>query len=509
MKHLSSVLSYLLTHRLKAIGIIGLVVIGLIIVAQGTKPVVQHTNQKPIVEVASGLTYAGTQDFSTVGSVRAFTEAVITSESSGRVVTVNALLGQSVPAGYVLATLENASEQAAVLQAEGVYEAALAAAAQSNIGVSEASTLLTSAKSGAVSAVIASYNTVNGIVRNNIDNFFSNPESKVPGLKIDGQGITAQLNSERVAYQTILSDWQAETNTLTADSNLEASFDNAEAQIDRTIRFVDSFISLFNAENADSSYTSAELQAFSVEFTNLRGALLASKNALSAASANLASAYDTVERANISATGGIKSSADAQVKQALGALRSAQANLSKTVFRTPISGTVNSLSVRTGDFVSPQMVVARIANNSALEIVAYLGEKERDVFAVGDKVMVENKFEGTVTEIAPAVDPATGKIEIRIATESEEIKNGDTVTVGKVIENAVSSTFFVPLSAVKFQAENGYVLTVSEGKLVSKPVTLGVVRGGSIEIKDGLKADEMFVVDARGLNEGTEVDVAL
>ncbi len=509
MEFLKNIKSEVLKRRYTTGAIlISVVVIAIII---GSRPDVKtesDVTSKPVVSTITAAEYSGTQDFSTVGTVRAFTEASVTSETGGRVVSVNALLGQSVPASFIIATLENASERAAVLQAEGAYEAALAASAQGNISVSEASTALVAAQNSAVSTILSSYNTVTGIVRNDVDDFFSNPDSQVPGLKIDGQGMTLAINNDRVQLQSSLAEWQTRSGSLTANSNLDTELSFARTQTEKTISLVDTFITLFNSENADSSYTTAELKTFSVSFTALRGTLLGVKSSIDAAEAGLNAARDTVRRAEIASSGGVSSAADAQVKQALGVLRAAQANLSKTILRSPIAGTVNSLPVRTGDYVGPQTVVAEIANNGALQVVIYVGEKERDAFTVGELVSIDNTFEGTVTEIAPAVDAETGKTEVRIAIESNDIQNGDTVTVSKLIEQSSESKIVVvPLSAVKFESEDGFMFVVENGRLVMRPVELGVVRGGSIEITEGISITEAFVKDARGLVEGTEVDI--
>ena len=68
---------------------------------------------------------------------------------------------------------------------------------------------------------------------------------------------------------------------------------------------------------------------------------------------------------------------------------------------------------------------------------------------------------------------------------------------------------FIPLSAVKFEIEDGYIFTVENNTLVQKPVELGVVRGGSVEVVSGLSQADEFVLDARGLLADTEVEVRI
>ena len=69
-------------------------------------------------------------------------------------------------------------------------------------------------------SIRSSYNTANNAVRTTIDPFFSNPDSTIPGLRIDGRGQTSFLNNERIAYQTLLTEWQNRANNISNNSNL-------------------------------------------------------------------------------------------------------------------------------------------------------------------------------------------------------------------------------------------------------------------------------------------------
>jgi multidrug efflux pump subunit AcrA (membrane-fusion protein) len=112
-----------------------------------------------------------------------------------------------------------------------------------------------------------------------------------------------------------------------------------------------------------------------------------------------------------------------------------------------------------------------------------------------------------VTRIAPAVNAGTGKTEVRIASESQDLQNGDSVRVNKEVAGDTISQVIIPLSAVKFALNDGSVFVIEDNKLVERPVTLGTVRGGSVEILDGLSITDEFVADARGLVAATEVEV--
>jgi len=462
----------------------------------------------PVVDVITAGEFTGATTISLIGTVRAFSEAAVTAERAGRVTSVPVQLGQTVAAGQIIATLENASERASVLQAEGSYEAALAAAAQGDVGTTEAATRLQAAENSLVNTIEGAYSTVNGAILANVDQFFDDPDSSSPTLVISGSGNAGFLIAQRISYRTTLPEWRSAVDALNSTSDYAAAVALAKTNVNKTIALTDRFLATFADQSGSIKYTQAELNGFAATFNGLRATLVQTNGALNAALTNVATAREGVERANLAASGSQNSAADAQVKQALGSLRAAQANLAKTIIRSPIAGTINTMNVRTGDFVGGQQQIAEVANNDALEIVTSVGEKERNALGVGDTVTIEGNLAGTVTEVAPAIDPMTGKIQVRIASESSDLQNGDTVTVSKEATTTTDSRVFVPLSSVKFKQNDGAVFIVSEGMLESRPVVVGVIRGGSVEIVEGLTSNEAFVRDARGLQAGTSVEVS-
>jgi multidrug resistance efflux pump len=481
--------------------VVVILVIAIIIFTSGNNEEVVETAAKNTeVAVITPVQYVGEQSLSLIGNVRAFSEVRVTSEKAGRVTGVNVSLGEQVAAGTVIASLENAIERASVLQAEGSYEAALAASAQSGVAIDEANTEVIRAKNTTLTEVRSSYNTINSVVVSDIDPFFNQPLSPAPKLIIAGKGYTRQLEIQRVTFENTLKNWKEYLDTLTTDSDLQTALETSEENVQSVLSMVDTFLIVFKEDNN---------VARTNQFTVLRTSILNTLSQLDDAETGLKSGKELVKRAELAASGGITSSADAQIKQALGTLRAAQANLAKTILRTPISGTVNSLSIRTGDFINSFVQVAVVANNNALEVITYIGDAEVALLSEGDSVLIEGSIEGIVTEIAPAVDNETRKTEVRIATEDAGITNGDTVRITKVVssEALIESIIRVPLTAVKFDQENGSLFVVEDNTLVAKPVVLGNILGGSVEIIEGITTEDAFVIDVRGLIAGDNVDI--
>jgi RND family efflux transporter MFP subunit len=209
-------------------------------------------------------------------------------------------------------------------------------------------------------------------------------------------------------------------------------------------------------------------------------------------------------------------SADASVKTAQGAYLAALARLEKTIVRSPITGTLNSLTIETGDYVTPSAQVAVVGNNSALEVETYITSEDSVRIKVSDSVKINKNISGVVTRVASAVDPVTKKIQVRIGIvdENSNLVNGQSVRVeiSNTNKNMLSSVtptqVKIPLSAVKITPRETYVFTLSASNtLLSVPVELGALLGDDVEILGGLTGDMQIVKDARGLKSGEMVSV--
>ncbi|MES2225849.1 MAG: efflux RND transporter periplasmic adaptor subunit [Patescibacteria group bacterium] len=453
--------------------------------------------QERTVTLASVSSLSGNGDgVSILGSVRSVTEADLLAQTGGTVRSVNTKLGASVSAGAVIAELDNASEAAQVLQAEGAYDAAIAARSAQSLPDTRAS---------AADTYAAAYTTVDTILENDIDQFFGGPTATGPRLLIN-QGPSKDLDRKRDALGKRIIAWQQKLGSA-------ASADPATllAQATTDTQAVSEFLLELSAaaNDRDSRATPEQIAALASARANIDATL-----------AKLAAAKGSLRTGTVGAT----ASADASVKQALGVLRGAQANLEKTRIRATIGGTVNFLSVHVGDYVTAFTHVATVAQNGALEIVAYVSESDRQNLTAGMKVQVEGGYTGIITTVAPALDPTTKQIEVDIAVDTASapsgtpaLTNGQSVRItlpnsapaAAVAPVATSSVQLIPLTAVKLMANSRSVFTVgSDGRLVAHPVTIGEVRGDRIEVLTGLTGDMRIVTDVRGLSEGQKVNVA-
>lgn len=464
-----------------------LLIAGIAIARNGGKS--EEAEQLRTVTLASvGELSGGSVGGNVIGSVRSVTEADILAQNGGTVRSVNARLGQTVPAGYVIAQLENAAERASVLQAEGAYDAAIAARAA--VSPRDATT-------DARNTYRTAFDALDTILETEVDTFFGSPTAVGPDLLINpGNGDPSALPRERRALDQMMDQWRERLSSANT-RDPEALLNEAESNARRIATFLNALAEAANQR--DSRATADQLAALASARAGVNGELSA-----------IASARASYRSRSTTST----ASVDASVKQALGVLRGAQANLERTIVRAPIAGQVNFLPIRVGDYVTSFTHVATVAQNGALEIVAYVSEGDRELLTVGQKVAVENTDGGIITSIAPALDPVTKQIEIHVAVNgASELVNGQSVRIalpGAVVSPTENQgPVLLPLASVKLRTDARIVFTVGEdGRLIARAVEVGDVRGDRIEVTSGLTSDMRIVTDARGLSEGEKVQVA-
>jgi len=465
----------------------------------------------PIVELKSARDIATTlSPLPLVGNVRSATEATILTEASGRITGVYRSLGQFVSAGTIIAEIENRSERAQVLQAEA--NLARVQVSSEDEQLDSATTGLATAKTSALAAIFSGYAAAQTAVRQNSDGLFTNPTSGTPeyNLLTSDSALTNTIESERARIQVILSRQQASGAVLTVESNLSLELQTAITELKAVRAYLDFVVDSLNKAIASSEYSASDISAFLTSTTAGRTGVTSSISALAASSENLAAKRAAKEVADNNLENSNTGANRQDVLSAEAGLASARANLEKKIIRAPFAGTLNALNVDLGQFVSAFEPAATVANNNLLEIRAYVTEQDKEYVYPGLAVSSADGITGVITSVAPALDPITKRIEVRITlNESDKITNGRSVRllIERKSENVEVTTPIVPLTAISFIGNDPHVLTVDQDStLIAIPVTLGVILGDQVEI-DGIDVDTKVVVDARGFLVGDKVEI--
>ena len=280
-------------------------------------------------------------------------------------------------------------------------------------------------------------------------------------------------------------------------------------------------------KQAESALLQAKLNRDSVEENYLRMEKLFSEKAISKqqyeqaknqyeiADVQYQSAQESYELVIEGAAEEDIKSIEAQVRQTKAALDMAKYQLKNTQVTAPISGKVTSITVSTGEMVSPSIPLLSIIDVSRIFVKVGISEKDISKIKEGQKVnleidaFLEEKFQGEVVSKGVAVDQISKTLEVKIEILQPEVDIPVGVFArGDILVKTNQDALIIPSSALTRKKDGIYVYVIEEGIARQKEVVLGIIQDERVEILDGLSEEEEIVVlGNQELEDGLKVDV--
>lgn len=199
-----------------------------------------------------------------------------------------------------------------------------------------------------------------------------------------------------------------------------------------------------------------------------------------------------------------------QLNAAESALKTAQEQADQTNVRAEISGVIDEMNVKPGELFSSQMVAQpgmgiRIVNTSSLKMVTGVPENYITKVKKGSKALVmvpetgKPPYETVISTIGASVNSTSRSFitEAKLPTDPL-LKPNQTASV-KILDYEAKDAIVVPVNVVQTDEKGKYVFVMENvgGKQVAKkkPVTVGEVYDGQIEIRSGLSHGELIITD--------------
>jgi membrane fusion protein (multidrug efflux system) len=206
---------------------------------------------------------------------------------------------------------------------------------------------------------------------------------------------------------------------------------------------------------------------------------------------------------------------EAQLKDLSAQLKEAQLALSRTKIRAPISGRLNEIEAKIGDWLGVDKPVAQILQLDAVKV--NVGVPESDVSAVLDlteaDVIIEALGNRKVTgkKIFLSRQPTTYArlydLELIVQNPDGRILPGMFARV-ELVKEVFDEALIIPIYAVITQGDERFVYIEKDKKAEKRQVDLGVFTGWQIQVTSGLKPGDQVIVDGhRLLDEGQSVEV--
>jgi HlyD family secretion protein len=212
----------------------------------------------------------------------------------------------------------------------------------------------------------------------------------------------------------------------------------------------------------------------------------------------------------------------AEYSLALGAVLEAQANAETVnakaryaVIQAPASGQLIGRSVEVGDVVQAGKVLMTLSPEGAMQLVVQIDEKNLRLMALGQQALAsadaypQQPFKAQVVYINPGINAQTGAVEIKldVLEPQQNLKQDMTVSVDLVVARQPQVLALQVGRVNEISGASPWVWLVQAGRVVRRPLRLGLRGGAWVEVLEGLSEGDAVVTSPIALREGQRVRV--
>ncbi len=387
------------------------------------------------------------------GTVRANQTAALSWQTTGRIVKINAKIGDPVSVGQELASLDQASLPQSIILAQADLVTA----------------------------------------QRNLDS-----------LKNSG---VAQANAELALAQAqkAVTDAQHDRDLLNysraQNGNADAAWAAYYIAVDNYNKALESFNKLQNLDVTDPARAKAQQYLVGTQQTMQQKQAIANwyvsvptANDVAQADAKVAIAKAQLADAQRE-WDRLKNGPDPQdIAAAEARLEAIQATLELPVLTAPIAGTVTDVQSMVGDQVAPGSISFRIDDLSRLLVDVQVTEVDINRVKVGQPVTLsfdaipDKDFNGKVSSVA-SIGQATGgavnfEVTIELTDGSQDVRPGMTAAVNVVVDQ-LTDVLLVENRAVRLSGGQRIVYVLRDGTLVKVPITIGAISDTTSEVTAG------------------------
>jgi HlyD family secretion protein len=415
-------------------------------------------------QTTSAARGALTASVGATGTVRAGQAATLTWQTSGRVETVQAKIGDAVKADTVLASLVQTSMSQSVILAEADLinaRKSLADLLASNTALAEAQQKLANAKQDVEDAQ----------------------------KKVDS--VTYARASDNLVLQT-------DANLVIAKKDLQKAEDNYKVfknKPDGDSTKAEALLRLTNARQKVTDLT-VKYNWYTGKATDIDAEKYRAN--LAVAQAQLADAQREIDRLKDGPSVDDIAAAEARIAAAQSTL-----NLSKII--APFDGVVTQANPAPGDMVSPSTVAFRMDALSHLMIDLEISEVDINSVEIGQPVTITfdavqgKTYTGQVVQINQAGDDKSGAVNFTVTVEITDadnlVKPGMTAAVTISVKE-LQDALLVPNRAVRVIDSKRMVYILKDGQPVAVEVRLGATSDTNSEVVGGdLKEDDLIILN--------------
>jgi membrane fusion protein (multidrug efflux system) len=211
-----------------------------------------------------------------------------------------------------------------------------------------------------------------------------------------------------------------------------------------------------------------------------------------------------------------KTQVDALTKQ----ISAIQAQIELTKVKAPISGVVDHIGARVGQFATAQNPdpCFRIVNLASLKVKSEVAETYANKVKKGNKVMlyfpdISTEIEGSISFTAKFISPMSRTFTAEASLSgSNEMLRPNMVSIMKIVDYENPAAILAPLNIIQNENNMQYVyVAVNENGVLTarrRAITVGQVYAGNAELTSGLSiGDKLIITGYAELTEGMAIEL--
>lgn len=501
-----------------------IILIAIIVIGVGSFLYFTRT-KTPLYETVAVERGTLTEEVSVTGNVTPLQSADLAFEKGGKIKSINTDIGKQVFVGQILAEIDNADLRAGILDAEANLAAENAKLAEFKRGsrpeelqvsetkVANARISKTDADQNLRDKIGDAYTKADDAVRNQVDQFMSNPRTPTPQLNfvVADDQLRIDIVQKRYTVELLFLPWQKDISALGSAENPKQSGELAQKNLALIKGFLDKVALAVNALTPSGTLSQTTIDSYKGSITTARSNINTAIVNLTAAEEKFRAAESTLLLAQNDLT--LKQSGvgeeqitgeEARVQQAEAKVATARAQYDKTILRSPIDGIVTKKEAKEGEIVAPNALVVSVISDQKFEIEVNIPETDiaRVVKGNGATVTLDTYgdsvvFDATVGSIDPAATVIEGvptyKTTLYFKKSDARVKSGMTANIA-IETDRRENVLSVPIRTVT---------TVKEKKTVSLINTDGTLR--EVPVQTGMKSSDGRIEIQSGLNEGDRI----
>lgn len=477
--------------------VVVLLIVGLIFAFSGGNTDAFYTVKKETLE----------EQVQSSGKTKPAQEVNLGFVSSGKIAKSYATIGKPVEIGEVLMQLEAADLYANLNKAKADLASESAISASDSIDVSEAIENMRQ-------VLLESALTLENTIQNDIDQMFELPRTTLarfrPRIVVGSQtellsirpSDRERISDDRIEIENVLRDL-AKVKPLIAQSTTPQQYVDA---IKEKINFIQYFVDqvAFAVNRAyvdDDTYLEGlgllkdDIAEARFDIQALGGQVLSANEEI-----NLALSQD------VPGTDGQLTERDARILKARAEVQAIEAEIAKTIIRSPIQGIVTKVELDPGEIVGAGNTILSVISDNDFEIEANISEVNISKVNVDDIVRITfdgisgREFWGRIIYVEPAEtivdDVVTFKVKVALDNTDFEIKSGLTANL-TISTNTKENVVAIPAYAVSKREGKSFVQKIVGEEKVETEVTTGIMgSNGLLEILSGLNENDVIAITA-------------